>query len=77
MSIYCLSTPSYLEMSSDSIDEGEVPHYAYLVLRIFPPFPTEIALFEIILTEPLFLIEAATPLTNILILGCILLHYSD
>jgi hypothetical protein len=31
-------------MSSDSTDEVEVPHYAYLVLRIFPPFPTEIAI---------------------------------
>ena len=30
-------------MYSDSIDEGEVPHYAYLVLRIFPLSPTEIA----------------------------------
>jgi hypothetical protein len=30
-------------MSSDSTDEGEVPRYAYLVLRIFPPFPTGIA----------------------------------
>ena len=30
-------------MSSDSTDEGEVPHYAYLVLRIFTPFPNEIA----------------------------------
>jgi hypothetical protein len=30
-------------MSSDSIDEGEVPHYTYLVLTIFSPFPTEIA----------------------------------
>ncbi len=30
-------------MSSESTDEGEVPHYAYLVLRIFPPFPTKIA----------------------------------
>ncbi len=38
-----MSTPSYLEMSSDSTYEGEVPHYAYLVLRIFQPFPTEIA----------------------------------
>jgi len=38
-----MSTPSYLVISSDSIDEGEVPHYAYLVLRKFPPFPTEIA----------------------------------
>ena len=43
VSTYCLSIPSYLEMSSDSIDEGEVPHYAYLVLRIFPLFPTKIA----------------------------------
>ena len=30
-------------MSSDCIDKGEVPHYGYLVLRIFPPFPTKIA----------------------------------
>ena len=31
-------------MPSDSIDnEGEVPHYAYLVFRLFPPFPTKIA----------------------------------
>jgi hypothetical protein len=30
-------------MSSESTDEGEVTNYAYLVLRIFPPFPTEIA----------------------------------
>jgi len=30
-------------MSSDSTDVGKVPHYAYLVLRICPPFPTEIA----------------------------------
>ena len=29
-------------MSSDSTDAGEVPHYAYPVLRICPPFPTEI-----------------------------------
>jgi hypothetical protein len=53
-------------MSSDSTDEGEVPHYAYLVLRICPPFTTEIALFRL-LTKPLFLIEAATSFTNILI----------
>ncbi len=32
-----------LETSSDYTHEGDVPHYAYLVLRIFPPFPTEIA----------------------------------
>jgi len=43
VSTYCMSTPSYLEMSSDSTDEGGVPHYAYLVLTIFPPFPIEIA----------------------------------
>ena len=30
-------------MSSDSSDEGGVPYYAYLVLRIFTPFPTKIA----------------------------------
>ena len=30
-------------MSSDSIDVGEVLHYVYLVLRFFPPVPTEIA----------------------------------
>jgi hypothetical protein len=53
-------------MSSDSTDEGEVPYYAYLVLKIFPPFTTEMALFRL-LTEPLFLIEAATSFTNILI----------
>jgi hypothetical protein len=29
-------------MSSEFTNEGEVLHYAYLVLRIFPPFPTEI-----------------------------------
>jgi hypothetical protein len=30
-------------MSSDSRDEGDIPHYyAYLVLIIFSPFPTEI-----------------------------------
>ena len=42
-SAHCLSVASYLEMSSDTRDEGEVPHYAYRVLRIFPPFPAEIA----------------------------------
>ena len=30
-------------MSSDSTNEGEVMHFAYLVLRLFLPFPTEIA----------------------------------
>ena len=30
-------------MSSDSIDEGEIPHFAYLVLRVFQPSPTKIA----------------------------------
>jgi hypothetical protein len=29
-------------MPSDSIDKGEVPHYAYIMLIIFPPFRTEI-----------------------------------
>ena len=38
-----MSSTSYLEMSSDSTDEGEVSHYAYMVLRMFPPFPTKIA----------------------------------
>jgi hypothetical protein len=32
-------------MFSGSTDEGEVPHYAYLVLKLLPPFPTEIAVF--------------------------------
>ena len=31
-------------MSSDSTNVGEVPDCAYLVLRIFPPFPTEISI---------------------------------
>jgi hypothetical protein len=53
-------------MSSDSTYEGEVPHYAYPVLRIFPPSPAEIALFEILI-EPLFLIEAVTFFIDILI----------
>ena len=30
-------------MSSDSTEEAETPHFAYQVLRVFPPFPTEIA----------------------------------
>ncbi len=46
-------------------DEGEVHHYAYMVLRILPPFPIGIALFGI-LNEP-FRIEAAISFTNILI----------
>ena len=29
-------------MSSNSTDDSEVPHYAYLVLRIFLTFPTKI-----------------------------------
>ncbi len=37
-----LSLIIFLRMSSESTDEGEVPHYAYLVLRIFPTFPIEI-----------------------------------
>ena len=63
-------------MSSDSTDEGEVPHNAYLVLRIFPMLPTEIALFRL-LTDLLFLIEAVTSFSNTLIWGCILLYYFD
>jgi hypothetical protein len=31
-------------MSSDSTEKAETPHYAYLVLRVFPPFPTKIAI---------------------------------
>ena len=49
-------------MSSDSTDEGEVQHYAYMVLRTFPPSPTEIALIGL-LTEP-FLIVTAISFTN-------------
>ena len=71
-----MSTPIYLEMSLDSTHERELPHDAYLVLNIFPPFPAEIAPFRLP-NEPLFLIEVATYFTNILTWGCILLHYSD
>ena len=63
-------------MSSDSTDEGKLLHYAYLVLKIFPPFPTEIAPFRLP-NEPVFLIEAAIFLTNILTWDCILLHHYD
>jgi hypothetical protein len=59
-----MSITSYLDMSSDSTHEGEVPHYAYVVLRIIPPFSTEIALLGLLI-EPLFVIEAATSFTNI------------
>jgi hypothetical protein len=31
-------------MSSDSTEEAETPYFAYLVLRVFPPFSTEIAI---------------------------------
>ena len=31
-------------MSSDSIEEAETPHFAYLVHRFFPPFPTKTSL---------------------------------
>ena len=31
-------------MSSDTTEETEVPHFAYLVLRVIPPYPTEIAI---------------------------------
>ena len=63
-------------MFSYSTDEGEVPHNAYLVLRIFPMLSTEIALFRL-LTELLFLIEAVTSFSKTWIGGCILLHYFD
>ena len=43
-------------MSSNSKDEGEVPHYAYMVLRLFPPFTTEIALlYHHAITNDIFL----------------------
>ena len=42
-SIYCLSQPDNFEISSDSTEEAETSHFAYLVLRFYPPFPTEIA----------------------------------
>jgi hypothetical protein len=53
-------------MSSDSTHEGEVPHYAYTVLRIFPSVSTEIAILGILI-EPIFVIEVATSFTNSLI----------
>ncbi len=31
-------------MSSYSIEEAETSHFAYLVLRVYPPFPTKIAI---------------------------------
>jgi hypothetical protein len=31
-------------MSSDTIEVTEIPHFAYLVLRVVPPYPTEIAI---------------------------------
>jgi hypothetical protein len=52
-------------MSSDSTDEGELLHYAYLVLKIIPPFSAEFAPLRLPI-EPLFLIEASTSFTNIL-----------
>ena len=33
-------------MSSDSTDEGKFSLYAYVVLRIFPPFPTKIVILR-------------------------------
>ena len=30
-------------MSSDFTEEAETPHFAYLLLRVYPPFPTKIA----------------------------------
>ncbi len=40
--IYFLSQPNNLEISSDTIEEAESPHFAYLALRVFLPFPTKI-----------------------------------
>ncbi len=31
-------------MSSETTDEMETPHFAYLVLRVYPPFSTKIVL---------------------------------
>jgi hypothetical protein len=31
-------------MSSDTTEETEIPHFAYLVLRVVPPYPTEISI---------------------------------
>ena len=31
-------------MSSDSNEEAEISHFAYLVLRVVPPYPTKIAM---------------------------------
>ena len=31
-------------MSSGSTEEAQTSHVTYLVLRVYPPFPTEIAL---------------------------------
>ena len=28
-------------MSSDTTEETEIPHFAYLVLRVVPPYPTK------------------------------------
>jgi hypothetical protein len=53
-----MSAPSYLEMSSGSTNVGEAPHYAYLVLRMFPPFPTEMtALCHHAITNDMFLFD--------------------
>ena len=44
-------------MSSDSADEREISHYAYAVLRVFPPFPTEIVvLYHHAKTNDIFLL---------------------
>jgi hypothetical protein len=44
-------------MSSDSTEEAEIPHFAYLVLRVVPPFPTEIAiLYHHAKTNDIFLL---------------------
>ena len=47
VSTYCVSTLGYLEMFSDSIVVGEVPHYAYLVLRIFRHFLSKLYFYAI------------------------------
>ena len=55
-------------MYSDSTDEMETPHFAYLVLRVFPPFPTEIVVIcHHAKTNDIFLLGGCvgpSPLTN-------------
>ncbi len=72
------SKPSYLEISSDSTNVGEVPHYAYQVLIFFPPFPTEIiVLCHHAETNDIFLHGGRvgpSPLTNMNIVGIFLME---